>query len=412
MRARVIVLAGPSGAGKSRLAERLGLPVLRLDDYYKNGGDPTLPVISHGANAGLTDWDHPDSWLPDDAMAAIAALCREGRAEVPIYDIAHDGRTGSRTLDLGGSRLFVAEGLFAQDVVPAVRRRRPARRGVLRPAAPRRHVLAAADPRPARASQAAAGAGPPRLGADARPAPGGRRRRGQGMPAGHAGRGVRRHPPTRGARARRWLTTWCRPGPLPSSGGGWPSPTRPRAGRPAWSWRTSSSTRSTPTARPSRRPSARRCSTLHHRVTSPRDSRGRLQLPWPSMFGTPPWAAARQMAAITEASYGQKLARTRRERAFDRIVAATGSGRPAPVFVGSKWLPRHVVLALGRRRRVTALLRARPRPPGRRLPRRLREGQAGPGRVGPSVVHRGAGLTHPDPLRRGPWPSASRTRRR
>ena len=56
MRARVIVLAGPSGAGKSRLAERLRLPVLRLDDFYKNGGDPTLPRIAAGANAGLVDW--------------------------------------------------------------------------------------------------------------------------------------------------------------------------------------------------------------------------------------------------------------------------------------------------------------------------------------------------------------------
>ena len=50
------MLAGPSGAGKSRLADRLGLPVLRLDDFYKSGGDPTLPVITHCANAGLTDW--------------------------------------------------------------------------------------------------------------------------------------------------------------------------------------------------------------------------------------------------------------------------------------------------------------------------------------------------------------------
>ena len=48
MHARVIVLAGPSGAGKSRLAERVGLPVLRLDDFYKNGDDPTLPGISRG----------------------------------------------------------------------------------------------------------------------------------------------------------------------------------------------------------------------------------------------------------------------------------------------------------------------------------------------------------------------------
>ena len=97
----MIVLAGPSGAGKSRLAERLGLPVLRLDDFYKNGGDPTLPRIAAGANAGLVDWDHPDSWLLDDALAAIERLCRDGRAEVPVYDIAQDGRCGSQVLDLG-----------------------------------------------------------------------------------------------------------------------------------------------------------------------------------------------------------------------------------------------------------------------------------------------------------------------
>ena len=114
----MIVLAGPSGAGKSRLAARLGLPVLRLDDFYKSGDDPTLPRIRTGANAGLVDWDHPDSWLPDDAMAAIERLCADGRAEVPIYDIAHDGRFGSQVLDLDGARYFVAEGIFAQEVVP------------------------------------------------------------------------------------------------------------------------------------------------------------------------------------------------------------------------------------------------------------------------------------------------------
>lgn len=117
MTARVIVLAGPSGAGKSRLAERLGLPVLRLDDFYKSGGDPTLPRITEGPNAGVVDWDHPDSWLPDDALATLHALCRDGRAQVPVYDIAHDGRTGWRELSLDGHDLFLAEGIFAQDVV-------------------------------------------------------------------------------------------------------------------------------------------------------------------------------------------------------------------------------------------------------------------------------------------------------
>ncbi len=121
MQSRVIVLAGPSGAGKSRLAERLGLPVLRLDDFYKSGGDPTLPRITSGANAGLVDWDHPDSWLRDDALAAITQLCVEGRAEVPVYDIARDGRCGTQLLDLDGSRYFLAEGIFAEEVVPTCR---------------------------------------------------------------------------------------------------------------------------------------------------------------------------------------------------------------------------------------------------------------------------------------------------
>ena len=134
MNAQVIVLAGPSGAGKSRLAERIGLPVLRLDDYYKSAGDPGLPVIEHGApsirlvprqlrtgNAGLVDWDHPDSWLPGDAMDAVRLLCACGSADVPIYDIAHDGRIGHRMLDLEGHPLFVAEGIFAQEIVPACR---------------------------------------------------------------------------------------------------------------------------------------------------------------------------------------------------------------------------------------------------------------------------------------------------
>lgn len=120
--ARVIVLAGPSGAGKSRLAERVGLSVLRLDDFYRSAGDPSLPTITEGANAGLTDWDHPDSWLPADALRAIRLLCTEGRAEVPVYDIAHDGRCGEQVLELAGSPLFVAEGIFAQEIVPACAR--------------------------------------------------------------------------------------------------------------------------------------------------------------------------------------------------------------------------------------------------------------------------------------------------
>ncbi|MBL0748685.1 ATP-binding protein [Nocardioides baculatus] len=119
--AQVVVLAGPSGAGKSRLAERLGLPILRLDDYYKDGDDPTLPRISVGANAGIVDWDDPASWHEQDALAALRELCATGRCEVPVYEISQNGRVGSRPVDLEGSPLFVAEGIFAPEVVATCR---------------------------------------------------------------------------------------------------------------------------------------------------------------------------------------------------------------------------------------------------------------------------------------------------
>ncbi len=122
-RARVVVLAGPSGAGKSRLAERSGLPVLRLDDFYREGDEPGLPRIASGANSGLVDWDHPASWDHDAALAAMEALSEDGRAEVPVYDLASSARTGVQVLDLHGSALFAAEGIFAAEVVEECRSR-------------------------------------------------------------------------------------------------------------------------------------------------------------------------------------------------------------------------------------------------------------------------------------------------
>ena len=114
--ARIVVLAGPSGSGKSRLAERLGLPVLRLDDFYRDGDDPDLPHAF-----GIVDWDDPASWDRDAAVRCAVRLVHAGSADVPMYDIPTSRRVGTHRLELGGCPLVVAEGIFAADVVPHLR---------------------------------------------------------------------------------------------------------------------------------------------------------------------------------------------------------------------------------------------------------------------------------------------------
>ncbi|MBP2355222.1 uridine kinase [Kribbella aluminosa] len=119
MRSRVVLLAGPSGAGKSRLAERVGLPVVRLDDFYRDGDDEAMPR----SPLGIVDWDDPRSWDGDRAVAALEQLCTTGSAELPVYDIAADGTVGHRPVSIGDAPLIVAEGIFADQITGALTER-------------------------------------------------------------------------------------------------------------------------------------------------------------------------------------------------------------------------------------------------------------------------------------------------
>jgi len=114
--ARVVLLAGPSGSGKSYIARRTELPVLCLDDFYKNGHDPTLPRAH-----GIVDWDSPESWDGTAAVNAIVELAHVGASKIPIYDIAHSRRSDDRLFRLDGSPIFMAEGIFAAEIVERCR---------------------------------------------------------------------------------------------------------------------------------------------------------------------------------------------------------------------------------------------------------------------------------------------------
>ncbi len=118
--ARVVVVAGPSGSGKTVLCRRLGedrgWPVVNLDDFYKDGADPTLPRVRLPGGEPVVDWDSPDSWSGAAALEALVTLCRDGCVDLPVYDIPTNARVGTRTVGLGAAAYVLVEGIFADRV--------------------------------------------------------------------------------------------------------------------------------------------------------------------------------------------------------------------------------------------------------------------------------------------------------
>ena len=117
---RVVIVAGPSGAGKSRLAAHLrnrhGWPIVRLDDFYRDGDDPSLPILP----MGVPDWDNPRSWHAGAAVHALVTLCHDGVVNLPTYDISSSRTIGHSAVTAEPGQLILAEGIFAAEIIAAL----------------------------------------------------------------------------------------------------------------------------------------------------------------------------------------------------------------------------------------------------------------------------------------------------
>lgn len=112
----IILLAGASGSGKSRVARRAGCPCVALDDFYHDGDHDDLPHT-----LGIVDWDDVRSWDRTAAVTALSTVVRDGHVDLPVYRIEANARTGTQRLDLAGSPVVVAEGIFAPDLIDPCR---------------------------------------------------------------------------------------------------------------------------------------------------------------------------------------------------------------------------------------------------------------------------------------------------
>lgn len=342
MRAQVIVLAGPSGTGKSRLAGQIGLPVLGLDDFYREVDDPALPRTRHGRNAGLVDWDHPDSWSAQGAVDALEELCRTGETQAPDYELSISSRVGSHSVTLGEASYVVAEGIFAPHLVPLL-----SERGLLAAAycleqAPmltfwRRLVRDLRERRKPPRVLLARGLALMREQREFV-------RRAVDLGCTPASQGAIRHQVamlTGAASGQPIERAWAdqvvaEVGPQPDSRscGASALVVARMLEDSAWADAVLASGVDREILR------------THRRITRLFDQSGHVQLPWWRALGTPPWALVRELGHGGSPRQVRITARARADLAH-AVRTALDDGHSVPWYVGGRWLPRHVVLIIG-----------------------------------------------------------------
>ena len=86
------------------------------------------------------------------------------------------------------------------------------------------------------------------------------------------------------------------------------------------------------------------------RTNSPVAAGGALNLPWPECLGTPPWGARAELQERTHNAYAVSQLRWAgdggRRAAYRRLCSMLTAARPALLYVGTAWLPRHITLVL------------------------------------------------------------------
>ena len=115
---RVVLLAGPSGSGKTTTAKLLsdaimsrGIEsiVVSLDNFYKNPGDPTYPILENGD----VDYESIDALHVEDIKKTLSDIAMGNAFSLPRYDFKVGARTEVKKHKAMPSGVVIVEGLHA-----------------------------------------------------------------------------------------------------------------------------------------------------------------------------------------------------------------------------------------------------------------------------------------------------------